>query len=70
MSAIVLMKLVIVTSVKGHLTMVLMYIDLKINDVEHLFTGLLAISMSYWKNNLFRSSGHFFFKLSWFIYFF
>ena len=37
-----------------------MELGLKINDVEHLFMGLLAISMSSWKNNLLRSSGHFF----------
>ena len=36
-------------------------LGLKISDVEHLFMGLLAISMSSWKNNLLRSSGHFFF---------
>ena len=38
-------------------------LGLKINDVEHLFMGLLAISMSSWKYNLLRSSGLFFFFL-------
>jgi len=66
---VVFLLIAILTGVTWHITVVLTFISLTINNFEHFFMCLLAIYMSSLEKCLFRSSAFFFFGLGFFFFF-